>query len=390
MSQDRMKVTARRDYHYPLPKKSRPSRPGDDQRHGRELRVVYIRSEACVQRRDRDAHAQTLTAHPTIYDPQHSKYKLPILKAVLKTIVVSRMAIQHTRVRPRFLLTDSNAHAGARGIRMRLTLLRLHVLMTNQRTIFPEPAAMWTAMRGHLIRKREPVGFHSSNGGGRRHGAALQGPPAEDEDRRLEVTREKLGCSDRARKRDTELTSTMTEREYIERRSTARTRRRTGLPLLSCTAFLFPDPTSGAKGSRTGHNDIDQATRALVPKASERGSPHCDSATAKDIQSAATEDEARPAYESESPRRGSGWIISAAKREGKPRALPPRQPGGMPNVAREGCLSCGKNGKEWEELGELEDRGHQARGERGTTNAPHQGNLDGTSGLPVKGAVRRG
>ncbi|KAI9436771.1 hypothetical protein BJY52DRAFT_1230377 [Lactarius psammicola] len=126
---------------------------------------------------------------------------------------------------------------------------------------------------------REPD-FHSSNGGGRRHGAALQGPPAEDEDCRLEVTREKLGCSDRARKRGTELTSTTTEREYIERRSTARTRRRTGLPLLSCTAFLFPDPTSGAKGSRTGHNDIDPATRALVPKASERGSPLCDSAKA--------------------------------------------------------------------------------------------------------------
>ncbi|KAH9027142.1 hypothetical protein EDB84DRAFT_1439957 [Lactarius hengduanensis] len=33
-------------------------------------------------------------------------------------------------------------------------------------------------------------------------------------------------------------------------------------------------------GSRTGHNDIDPATRTLVPEASERGSPHCDSATA--------------------------------------------------------------------------------------------------------------
>ncbi|KAH9015829.1 hypothetical protein EDB85DRAFT_1898509 [Lactarius pseudohatsudake] len=32
-------------------------------------------------------------------------------------------------------------------------------------------------------------------------------------------------------------------------------------------------------GSRTGHNDIDPATRMLVPEASERGSPHCDSAT---------------------------------------------------------------------------------------------------------------
>ncbi|KAH9014866.1 hypothetical protein EDB84DRAFT_1437829 [Lactarius hengduanensis] len=32
--------------------------------------------------------------------------------------------------------------------------------------------------------------------------------------------------------------------------------------------------------SRTGHNDIDPATRAPVPKASERDSPHCDSATA--------------------------------------------------------------------------------------------------------------
>ncbi|KAH9019634.1 hypothetical protein EDB85DRAFT_1896561 [Lactarius pseudohatsudake] len=33
-------------------------------------------------------------------------------------------------------------------------------------------------------------------------------------------------------------------------------------------------------GSRTGHNDIDTATRAPVPKASERSSPLCDSVMA--------------------------------------------------------------------------------------------------------------
>ncbi|KAH9034336.1 hypothetical protein EDB85DRAFT_1889834 [Lactarius pseudohatsudake] len=33
-------------------------------------------------------------------------------------------------------------------------------------------------------------------------------------------------------------------------------------------------------GSRTGHNGINPATRTLVPEASERGSPHCDSTTA--------------------------------------------------------------------------------------------------------------
>src|SRR6266702_2752264 len=111
--------------------------------------------------------------------------------------------------------------------------------------------------------------------------------------------------------------------------------------------------------------------------------------TKKDIQSAATENEVRQACESESLRRGSGRIISATKREGKPQALPPRQPGGMPNVACEGCLSCRKNEKRWEELGELEDREHQARGEGGGNERSHRGNLDGTSRLPMKGAGRR-
>jgi len=61
----------------------------------------------------------------------------------------------------------------------------------------------------------------------------------------------------------------------------------------------------------------------------------------------------------------------------------------MPNVACEGCLSCRKNEKRQEELGELEDQGHQARGEGGGNERSHQGNLDGTSRLPMKGAMRR-
>src|SRR6266702_994767 len=121
----------------------------------------------------------------------------------------------------------------------------------------------------------------------------------------------------------------------------------------------------------------------------DRKNEHTRIHTEKDIQSAATENKARQACESESLRRGSGRIISATKQEGKPQALPPRQPGGTPNVAREGCLSCGKNEKRWEELGELEDRGHQARGEGRGNECSHRGNLDGTSRLPVKGAVRR-
>ena len=68
-------------------------------------------------------------------------------------------------------------------------------------------------------------------------------------------------------------------------------------PALPRFPLLQPDMPSGAKsgltasktastnglptkGSRTGHNDTDPATRTPVPKAPERGSPHCDSATA--------------------------------------------------------------------------------------------------------------
>ncbi|KAI9429179.1 hypothetical protein H4582DRAFT_2065653 [Lactarius indigo] len=233
----------------------------------------------------------------------------------------------------------------------------------------------------------------------KRHGTAFQGPPARrpglarkggdgthlDDDDRERVYRASLHGQD--------LTDDRLATPVLPR-----------LPLLRPTPGAKSGLTVNRRGSRTGHNDIDSATRALVPKASERGSPHYDSTTArvanltgfdleervthrhrekrerkltwKGIQSVATENEARQANENESLRRGSNRIISAT-RQGGSMSTPTKTTRRHAKVAREGCHEEGmriKNGKSLENLGIEDTKQEEGKG-GGATNAPSEATL---------------
>ncbi|KAI9429184.1 hypothetical protein H4582DRAFT_2065658 [Lactarius indigo] len=177
----------------------------------------------------------------------------------------------------------------------------------------------------------------------KRHGTVFQGPPAWRPGLSVEGTERRRRYSPRRRRQR--------ERVYgASLHGQDSTDDRLATPVLPRLPLLRPTPgaksglTVNRRGSRTGHNDIDSATRAPVPKARERGSPLCDSATAAEggntrTPTKATRRHAKVAREGcrgermrKDGKRLEGLKIEDTREEvwkGQ-RTLPPRQPGGTP------------------------------------------------------------